>query len=633
MLDADGLGDRVLSVGHGANVTLVAMTVTGGHAPDAPRQPSIGCTPGAARVGHDVVASLDGGGILNRGTLVLDTVAIRGNTAGGGGGGGGTSGCGGGSGGGVYSRGTLTLRDSAVWGNVAGAGGAEGAASIDAPGGSGGSGGDGGGIYSEGALFLFASAIYDDRAGAGGPGGPSGGNGGVGGSGGGVFSAAGRLSVINSTLSGNLGGDGGSGAGGSGEGGAGGNGGAIAAAGTSGALRNATVADNRAGSGGSQSAAAGAPGLGDGLFVQGSTAAAHLYIANTIVASNAGSGCAASPRSAIVNGGHDLSYGDSTCPGGHGNPQLGALRDNGGPTRTLALGADSAALDEIPARDCPSTDQRGVRRPRGQSCDIGAYEFAKPSITIVLPAEDASYALRSWIVARFHCAEGGLASAIASCHGSTAPGHPIRTTRPGSARFTVTAVDKSGNRTTTTIDYTVLDYVNPLEEVSGLTPRRIDLGADYAGSGPLLALGRGRVTTASNSDSGPPSCWAISCWPGGGIVVYRLLDGPFAGKYVYVAEHISVSVRVGQIVGAGERIATLHAGYPWSEWGWAAGPGPEALAMTDGHRCPCSDPGGWSTIDGRTMNQLLVMLGAPSAYLQPGTPIQAMPRGWPRWPR
>ncbi len=179
----------------------------------------------------------------------------------------------------------------------------------------------------------------------------------------------------------------------------------------------------------------------------------------------------------------------------------------------------------------------------------------------------------------------------------------------------VTAIDKTGNRITKAIDYEVWEYVNPLREVRGLTPRRIDLGVDYAGSGPLLALGRGRVTMASDADSGPPSCWALSCWPGGGIVVYRLLDGPFAGKYVYVAEHIAVSVRRGQIVAAGARVATLYSGYPWSEWGWAAGPGPEALAMADGHRCRCGDPGGWSTIDGRNMNHLLVGLGAPSGYL------------------
>jgi hypothetical protein len=212
------------------------------------------------------------------------------------------------------------------------------------------------------------------------------------------------------------------------------------------------------------------------------------------------------------------------------------------------------------------------------------------------------------------------------------PGRPIGTRRAGSRRFVVTAIDKAGHRTRKVIHYDVWAYVNPLRAVGGLGARRIDLGVDYSGSGPLLALGRGRVMTASDSDSGPESCWAISCWPGGGIVVYRLADGPFAGKYVYLAENITPSVRAGQKVRAGQRLAVLHPGYPDMETGWAAGPSPEALAMADGHRCTCSDPGGWSSIEGRNFNQLLVGVGAPSGYLQPNVPDQSMPRGWPTWP-
>ena len=268
--------------------------------------------------------------------------------------------------------------------------------------------------------------------------------------------------------------------------------------------------------------------------------------------------------------------------------------------------------------------------PSAAAAPSRTHESALPHITVISPVQDGSYERGSRVVARFRCSEGGTVSAIVSCTASVAAGHPIKTGRVGTVRFVVSALDTSGDRATRTITYTVWKYVNPVSEVSGLTPRRIDLGVDYAGSGPLLALGAARVTLASDTDSGPPSCWAISCWPGGGIVVLRLLDGPFAGRYVYVAEHITVNVRSGQTVSAGQQIATLYAGYPWSEWGWAAGPGPEALAMTDGHRCPCSDPGDWSTIDGRNMDHLLVALGAPSGILQ-GIPNQTMPAHWPSW--
>ncbi len=54
---------------------------------------------------------------------------------------------------------------------------------------------------------------------------------------------------------------------------------------------------------------------------------------------------------------------------------LGGLADNGGLTDTHALGADSDAIDRIPAVDCGvTTDQRGEPRPVGDGCDIGAFE-------------------------------------------------------------------------------------------------------------------------------------------------------------------------------------------------------------------------------------------------------------------
>jgi CSLREA domain-containing protein len=56
------------------------------------------------------------------------------------------------------------------------------------------------------------------------------------------------------------------------------------------------------------------------------------------------------------------------------DPRLGALADNGGPTRTHALLAGSPAIDAASATDSPATDQRGVARPQGAGDDIGSYE-------------------------------------------------------------------------------------------------------------------------------------------------------------------------------------------------------------------------------------------------------------------
>jgi hypothetical protein len=71
-----------------------------------------------------------------------------------------------------------------------------------------------------------------------------------------------------------------------------------------------------------------------------------------------------------------------------GDPGLGALGDNGGPTFTRFPGPGSPLIDVIPTNVCGgpaspfvnpfvffvSTDQRGVSRPQGPACDIGAVE-------------------------------------------------------------------------------------------------------------------------------------------------------------------------------------------------------------------------------------------------------------------
>jgi CSLREA domain-containing protein len=85
----------------------------------------------------------------------------------------------------------------------------------------------------------------------------------------------------------------------------------------------------------------------------------------------------------ISDGGHNIAAVANGCPGTAGDPKLGALADNGGPTQTMALQAGSAALDVVPTTGagCESVDQRGVTRPHGTACDAGAYERAGPDAT------------------------------------------------------------------------------------------------------------------------------------------------------------------------------------------------------------------------------------------------------------
>ena len=86
---------------------------------------------------------------------------------------------------------------------------------------------------------------------------------------------------------------------------------------------------------------------------------------------------------ALIDQGYNLSS-DSSCRLTastsllNTDPKLdpAGLANNGGPTQTIALQPDSPAVDLMPAgSSCPATDQRGVSRPQGPTCDLGAFEM------------------------------------------------------------------------------------------------------------------------------------------------------------------------------------------------------------------------------------------------------------------
>ncbi|HYZ79352.1 MAG TPA: PxKF domain-containing protein [Gaiellaceae bacterium] len=99
----------------------------------------------------------------------------------------------------------------------------------------------------------------------------------------------------------------------------------------------------------------------------------NVSLQNSIVANSpAGGNCDAT--FGVIAGLGNLSWPDATCPGINQDPMLGPLADNGGPTQTMALPSGSPAIDAAVLANCPATDQRGVSRPQGGGCDIGAYE-------------------------------------------------------------------------------------------------------------------------------------------------------------------------------------------------------------------------------------------------------------------
>jgi predicted outer membrane repeat protein len=67
------------------------------------------------------------------------------------------------------------------------------------------------------------------------------------------------------------------------------------------------------------------------------------------------------------------------------DPKLLALRETGGPTKTMPLAHDSPAINAGNAATCTSTDQRGIAR--NGICDKGAHEFGStPVVIAVTPA-------------------------------------------------------------------------------------------------------------------------------------------------------------------------------------------------------------------------------------------------------
>ena len=176
----------------------------------------------------------------------------------------------------------------------------------------------------------------------------------AGGHGGGLDLTGSDLTAINSTISGNQ---------------SGGNGGGIRVAFESSAtLLHGTIAFNQA------------DGHGSGIFVHAATnSPAELVLSNSLMVDN---NCLAPSTNASVTStgslGTDAGCVDASAPAEQIN--LLALADNGGPTRTHALGLDSLAVNH--AGNCSTDfdidhDQRGLPRPGASSsaCDAGAYEF------------------------------------------------------------------------------------------------------------------------------------------------------------------------------------------------------------------------------------------------------------------
>jgi hypothetical protein len=260
------------------------------------------------------------GGILNNGSLTLDHILLTQNVMAT------PAGDFWQGGGGIYNGdgATLDLIDSSVTGNKARW--------------------DGGGIFS---FFNTTTTIVRSTI-----------SGNESGNVGGAIRSLGDMTITNSTISGNRS--------------TGWHGGAIFQTDGDITITNSTVANNRG------------PDWAPSTFFIGQYGGGFvptLTLTNSIITGNQWYACekfASGTVGNVVSGGHNLIQDDSCNPAAsdliNGNAQIGPLADNGGPTLTHALLAGSPAIDTADDALCPATDQRGVTRPQGAHCDIGAYE-------------------------------------------------------------------------------------------------------------------------------------------------------------------------------------------------------------------------------------------------------------------
>ncbi len=181
------------------------------------------------------------------------------------------------------------------------------------------------------------------------------------------------LTMVNSTVSGNT---------------ADGDGGGVALLGdaSTASLDSVTIADNTADQEND--------GTGDGGGMYRASSTGAFSVTNSIVATNLDASQLAVSKDPDCHGDFYASglnligaYDGSHCTGfgwalqltGSENapldPLLSPLADNGGPALTHAPDPASPAVDYEFIASCPDVDQRGVDRPQGAYCDLGAVEI------------------------------------------------------------------------------------------------------------------------------------------------------------------------------------------------------------------------------------------------------------------
>jgi hypothetical protein len=124
---------------------------------------------------------------------------------------------------------------------------------------------------------------------------------------------------------------------------------------------------------------------------------------------------------------------------------------------------------------------------------------------------------------------------------------------------------------------------------SGLTQGRTDQGVDWSGSGPVYAVGAGRITRMDPHNAG----WL------GSFTVLKLDNPPSHDRrFVFYAEGIRPIVHVGQHVRTGQKIGQATGGSVGIEIGWAHNAAGLTQARAHNQQAKGDDPGEFPTAYG-----------------------------------
>jgi len=190
-------------------------------------------------------------------------------------------------------------------------------------------------------------------------------------------------------------------------------------------------------------------GLGYGVASVGNTST-RTEVLSSIISANQGTDVdfVFLPTNSFVSEGYNL-IGSGNATGAFNqpgdqvgkDPKLGALAENGGPTQTHALLSGSPAIDAGPPTDgdpiaCPppDTDQRGVSRPQGSTCDIGAFELqaSQPALSIddiTLTEADSGTTAAAFTVSLSKASSQTVTVDYATADGTATAGADYQTTR------------------------------------------------------------------------------------------------------------------------------------------------------------------------------------------------------------